>query len=323
MSQPVRIAFFGTPAFAETLLASLAVNSPSPAEVVLVVSQPDQPVGRSGTLTAPPVAAFARAHGLPLVQPERIRGDAAFLTTLRDTAPDLLLVAAYGKILPPEILDTPRLFPVNVHASILPAYRGASPISQAILNGAPETGVTLMRMDAGLDTGPILDRPYAVQRVPIAADATTDTLTQTLSRIGVRQVSELLSDLSSGAHPACIEQDAPTTPLTRPLEKADGLLRFAEHSATALERRVRAMDPWPVAHTTWNGQLLRIWRASVVAETPDAPPGTVVPHAAGAAITTADGLLAPTELQLAGKKRLPIEEFLRGARGFVGSTLGA
>lgn len=321
MSAPLRTVFFGTPPFAATLLRALTVNSPAPVEVVLVVTQPDQPAGRGRALRASAVKEEALRRGLPVAQPERVRGDARFLDQLRALAPDLLVVASYGQILPQELLDVPRLFALNVHGSLLPAYRGASPIQQAILDGVAETGITYMRMDAGLDTGDVVTGPHGVVRVPVGQAATTATLTDALAGAAARTLATVIDDARRGSI-AFAPQGAATTPVTRLVRKADGQLHFADASAAELERRVRAMDPWPGATVAWGGQPLRVWAASAEASSAAEPPGTVLPHSDGCAVVCREGLLVLREVQAAGKKRVAIRDFLNGAREFLGSQLG-
>ncbi len=321
MSDPLRIVFFGSPTFAIPSLRSLVVNAPVASEL-LVVTQPDRPIGRKQTLAPPPIKEEAIARGLRVLQPERLRGNEELLGELRAFSPDLFVVAAYGKILPKEYLDLPRLLPLNLHGSLLPSYRGAAPVHAAILDGCAETGVTLMRMDVGLDTGDIIDAPYATPRCPITADETAGTLTAKLADLAAQALLQLIRDIHAGALVRFRPQGVPTTELTRPLAKSDGRFHFALDDAARCERRVRAMDPWPGAWTLWNDQPLRICRAATAPDIASALPGTVIPLDGGrCGITTSSGLLVPLEFQAAGKKRLGATEFLRGARDFIGSVL--
>ena len=280
-----------------------------------MVTQPDKPVGRRQTMSPPPVKELALARGVPVMQPESLRPRAA-VRELGRFAPDVGIVAAYGKILRPSVLALPAHGHLNVHASLLPRWRGAWPIGAALMAGDTETGVTIMRLDEGLDTGPTL----TARSEPIRPDDTTETLEPRLARLGADLLVETLPAYLAGTLTPRPQDDSHATHC-RVVEKADGLIDWSKR-AVEIERQVRAMRPWPIAWTTWQGQQLRVLRASIAGETPSAPPGTVVPQGRGAAVVTGDGVLALDEVQLQGKNVAPAAAFVNGYRGFVGSVLG-
>ena len=301
---PARLVFMGSPDFALPTLRALAANY----DVVGVITQPDRPAGRGKQLTAPPVKILAKELDLPVIQPARLREPPA-MAQLRAWAPDLIVVAAFGQILRQEVLDLPLHGCLNVHASLLPRWRGASPIQAAILAGDAETGVTIMRMDKGLDTGPIL-----IERaIPIAPDDTAATLSDKLSTLGADILIETLpkylsSELKPTPQP---EAGATSAPI---LKKSDGELDAAL-SAEELARKVRAFNPWPGAFIVWKRQPLKVHRARITAG--NAASGQRRIEGGLPAIGTADGLLILNKVQPAGKKPMSGEEFLRGARDWI------
>ncbi len=318
-----RLVFMGTPEFAVPSLEALMAAG---YHVVGVLTKPDQPAGRGQRLEESPIKRVARAHGLPVYQPHTLRSAEA-QAMLAELAPDVIVVAAYGLILPQAVLDLPRFGCVNVHGSLLPRHRGAAPVAAAILAGDAQTGVTIMLMDAGVDTGPIL----STAAIPIAADETTGTLTGKLAGLGARLLVETLPRWLAGE---IAPQPQPATGATFAprITKEEGEIRWTE-PAWLIERRVRAYQPWPTAYTTWNGQLLKVLRAEVKGqgagdrgqESGDRGQavGTVIGGPGGrAGVITGDGVLWLLEVQLAGKRPLPIAAFLAGARGFLGSRLG-
>ena len=303
----------GSPEFAVPSLEALARAY----QVVGVVTQPDRPAGRGGRLRPPPVKVAAQALGVPVYQPESLR-TAGAVERLAAWEPDVVVVAAFGQILPASVLDLPPYGCLNVHASLLPRWRGAAPIAAAILAGDVVTGVTLMKMDEGMDTGPIL----AQRAEPIRPDDTTGSLAARLAQKGADLLLEILPLYLSGD---LVPRPQPEEGVTycRPLKKEDGRLDWTR-PAVELERRVRAMIPWPGAFTTWEGRLLKILRAAPLADWEGTePPGTVVPVEGGAAVVAGEGALALLEVQLAGRKPLPIDAFLRGQRTFLGAVLGS
>lgn len=310
---PARIVFAGTPEFA---VASLDALADSGAQVVAVYTQPDRPAGRGRRLAASPVKEAAVARGLPVMQPETLR-DPGAQEALRAFRPDLLVVVAYGLLLPPPVLATPRLGCVNVHASLLPRWRGAAPIQRAILAGDAETGITIMRMEKGLDTGPM----YLTRVTPIAARETGGSLHDRLSSLGAEALLEALPGLLDGTL-APSPQDAEQAVYASKLSKEEALIDWSAPAA-AIDRQVRAFDPWPVAETRLDGATLRVWAAEPIA----APPGAAAPGAvvatskAGIDVATGDGLLRITRLQLPGKRPMAAAELLN-ARRLAGQTLG-
>ena len=299
-----KIVFMGSPDFSIPALRALAEVYP----IVGVVTQPDRPAGRGRVLTPPPVKRLALELGLPLIQPERLRQPEA-MAQLQAWAPDVIVVAAFGQILRPAVLELPRFGCVNVHASLLPRWRGAAPINAALLNGDAETGITIMRMDAGVDTGPTLSQ----RSLPIQPDDNAGSLSERLAALGGELLLETLPAYLSSELPPQPQEDAGAT-YAPMLNKADGQLDFSQ-PAEALARRVRAFNPWPGAFTIWQGQMLKIQRAHAV-PTPCAVPGQTVIYQGLPAFCTSDGLLALDELQPAGKKPQPGKAFLQGARGW-------
>ncbi len=309
MSDRPRVIFMGTPEFAVPTLAMLVEEG---YELVAVVTQPDRPAGRGRELTPSPVKRYALAHGLPVLQPETLRPPetVAELAALR---PDVIVVAAFGMILRPAVLAIPPKGCLNVHASLLPRHRGASPISAAILAGDPVTGVTIMLMDEGMDTGPIL----AQATTEIRPDDTAGTLGERLARQGADLLAATLPMWLAGEiHPQ--PQPAEGATVCRPLRKEQGQIEWMR-PAVEIERMVRAYQPWPGAFTFWRGQRLKILRSRAVEGV--AEPGVVIPWGEGAAVGTGEGLLALDEVQLAGRRAVRIAEFLRGQQGILGARL--
>ncbi len=309
-----RVVFMGTPAFAVPSLRALAAHY----EVTLVVTQPDRPAGRGRALVPTPVKAAARELGLELYQPDSLRSPEA-LEVLRQARPDVIVVAAYGEILRQNVLSLPPFGCVNVHASLLPRHRGAGPIAAAILAGDAVTGVTIMLMDAGMDTGPML----AQAEEPIHPDDTTATLTPRLAELGAQLLIETLPRWLAGELTPQPQDSAQATyaPMIR---KEDGLIDWTD-PAVAIERAVRAFDPWPGAYTFWQGRRLRIARAEALpAWCGPQEPGTVVGLGAGAAaVVTGEGALRLVDVQLEGKRCTDCCSFVCGQPGLIGSVLGS
>jgi methionyl-tRNA formyltransferase len=313
-----RALFFGTPTFSVPCLDALA----SVAEVVGVVCQPDKPVGRGLTLTAPPVKQRATELGFPVVQPTKLRtGD--FAQWVRDQKVDVALVVAYGRILPEDVLRGPRLGCVNVHASLLPKYRGAAPITWAVVRGEKETGVTLMQMDAGMDTGDMLE----TWSIPIGDDETAGELSERLSALGARSVREGLPKYVAGGY-VPHKQDHAQATMAPMLEKGDGAIDFAK-GARAVHDHVRGMSPWPGAYTRLMGEgAAKIVKVHATARTDVRPqgaaPGEVV-IADKSHVLVACGAgeaIALTRVQLEGKKPVTAAEWVNGRGVKTGDTLG-
>lgn len=297
----MRIVFFGTPAFAVPSLRALLDEG---AEVVAVVTQPDKPQGRSrSVLVPPPVKELAAAHGIPVLQPERPRGD-LFLAHLRRLAPDLGIVVAYGHILRPEVLSVPSRGMVNVHASLLPRHRGAAPVQATILAGDPETGVTIMQMDAGMDTGDIL----LARSTPIGADETAGQLTGRLAALGAQALVEALVLMQRGDLHGIPQEHALAT-LAPKISRENARIRW-DAGAAAVVRQVRAFDPVPGAWSTLDGLEVKLFGARVV---PGAGPGgAVIDTGPELVIGAGDGAVAVAEVQPAGRRRMSAREWCRG-----------
>ena len=314
----IRIVFMGTPDFAVPSLQKLIETQ----QVVGVVTQPDRPAGRGRQPTPPPVKVAAEAAGIPVYQPKSLRSEEA-AGLLRQWQPEMIVVAAFGQILRPHVLDLPPLGCLNVHASLLPRWRGASPIQYALLAGDATTGVSLMRMDVGLDTGPV----YVKEAVEIVAGETAVSLHDKLVELGANMVGEYLAQIADGSLVAVPQNDADST-YAPMIKKEDGRLDWGRTSEE-LDRRIRAMTPWPGAFTHWQGQLLKVKKATVVVggRLPGGNPGEVVAVAEGrqsasAVVLTQNGGLALQEIQLAGKRAMMIADFLRGRPELIGSKLG-
>jgi len=311
---PLRIIFAGTPDFS---VPSLRALSDAGHEVVAVYTQPDRPAGRGRKLTPGPVKEAATSMGLPLLQPTTLR-DPVAIATLGDLGADLMVVVAYGLLLPQAVLDIPRLGCVNVHASLLPRWRGAAPIQRAILAGDGESGVTIMRMEAGLDRGPI----YLTSRITLDPRETGGSLHDKLSLLGAAALVEALPGIATGSlHPE--NQDDSQASYAHKLDKAEAEVDWSQ-PAVAIERLIRAFDPWPVAHTQLDGASLRLWGCDLSDLTP--PPGSVPGQViqaskVGIEVATGSGLLRLTRLQPAGKRPVTAAEFLN-ARPLVGAKFG-
>ncbi len=309
MQRP-RLVFAGTPDFAVPGLRACIEAG----DVVAVYTQPDRPAGRGRKLTPSPVKQAALAAGIPVEQPESLKSSAA-RQRLRDHAPDLLVVIAYGLILPRSVLAIPRLGCWNVHASLLPRWRGAAPIQRAILAGDAETGVCLMQMEAGLDTGPVL----LSASMPIGADDTGGTLHDRLADLGARVLADGLRRVSTGEPLHPVPQSEAGITYAHKLDKAEAKLDFSR-PASELERKVRAFDPWPVAEADVAGERVRVWRA----ESRDARPGTrdaqppgaiVAAGKHGIDIACGEGVLRILKLQRAGGRVIDAADYLNARAG--------
>ena len=305
-----RLIFMGTPRFAVPSLKRLREEY----QVVAVVTRPDRAAGRGRRVAFSPVKEVALARGIPVMQPRSLkRGEV--VASLLELEPRVIVVAAYGQILPPEVLAIPPFGCLNVHASLLPKYRGASPVAGALLAGEEKTGVTIMLMDEGMDTGLIL----AQARLPIAPEDDRGSLTEKLAYLGADLLLETLPRWLKGeVAPQPQEEDKAT--YTEILRKEDGLIYWSM-SSVEIWQQVRAYNPWPSAYTDYEGQPLKILRARPI-KGKRGEPGLVVATKEEAAVVTGEGLLALEEVQLAGKRAMGVAEFLRGQRRFVGSRLG-
>lgn len=308
----MRLGFAGTPEFAVPALEALARSRHT---VVVVFTQPDRPAGRGRQLAASAVKVAARRLQIPVEQPATLKS-AETLERFLASELDVLVVAAYGLLLPPQVLDAPRLGCINIHASLLPRWRGAAPIQRAILAGDTHTGVSMMRMEAGLDTGPV----YLRRPIPIADLDTAGTLERRLAQLGAECVVETLDALARGeAHPE--PQDAGAVTHARKIEKPEATIDWSRR-AIEIERAVRAFNPRPVAETRWRGEQLRVWSARAVARDIAVRPGTVIrADAAGFLVACGEGALALDVVQLPGKRAAPFREFLN-AHAPQGCVLG-
>jgi methionyl-tRNA formyltransferase len=304
---PMRIIFAGTPDFSVPCLQALRDAGH---EVVAVYTQPDRPAGRGRKLTPGPVKEAATALGLPLFQPTSLR-DPEAIATLRDLGADLMVVVAYGLLLPQAVLDIPRLGCVNVHASVLPRWRGAAPIQRAILAGDRESGVTIMRMEAGLDTGPM----YLIRRLTLDPRETGGSLHDKLSLLGATALVEALPGIAAGSLVPESQDDSQAN-YAHKLAKAEAEVDWSQ-PAVAIDRLIRAFDPWPVAQTQLDGASLRLWGCDLsdLAPPPGAEPGQVIGASkAGILVATGAGVLRLTRLQPPGKRPMSTAEFLNARR---------
>lgn len=313
MSQPLALIFAGTPEFSVPALEALIASRH---RVLAVYTQPDRPAGRGQQVAMSAVKQCALRHQLPVEQPHTLK-DPTAVERLAQWRADLMIVVAYGLLLPKSVLETPRLGCVNIHASLLPRWRGAAPIQRAIQSGDKETGVTIMQMDVGLDTGPML-----LERVtPIAPRETAATLHDRLATLGAEAIVEAIDMIAAGkAVPRAQPQEGAT--YAAKIRKEEALIDWTQPSVH-IDRQVRAFTPWPIAETRWNGQQLRVWEAAPLAATTSAPAGTVIAtSAAGIDVATGDGVLQLTRVQAAGRKAMAAADFLKANR-LDGAVLGA
>lgn len=307
----------GTPALAARILDRLIAASGANFRVVGVVTRPDRPRGRGLGTERSAVGALAARRGIPALKPVKIRTP-EFLSELKAFAPDLLVVAAYGRILPDSILDVARIAPINVHASLLPRHRGAAPVEGAILAGDAETGVTIMRMVARMDAGPM----YLQRRIPIEPGDTQGTLKEKLAQLGADAMLEAIDLAARGALVETPQDEAQAT-YTAQVEKKDAVIDWTA-SAVQIERMTRAYDPWPVARTRLGADEVLIWRAAVEDANSRGPsPGTIVSVKPNPVVQCGTGRLSLLEVQAAGRKRISAPDFLRGKRVEAGARFGA
>ncbi len=324
----MKIVFMGTPDFAVPALKALAESAKH--EVSLVVTQPDRPRGRSGKPAPSDVKLCAEQYGIPVFQPEKVREEAAVERLRRENA-DIFVVAAFGQLLPKTILEMPRFGCINIHGSLLPAYRGAAPVQWAVLDGQKEAGDTIMQMNEGLDTGDILMQ----ESISLSADETAGSLYDKLSSMGGPLLLKALDAIEAGTVTPVPQGDSGTH-YAKMLRKEMGNIDWTK-SAEEIGRLVRGLNPWPSAYTHWNGKMLKIWMAEPVTQEElsalgcdekngmdlkEAQPGTVMIVTKDTLmVQTGDGLLALTELQMEGKKRMPVQAFLMGCRLQTGEKL--
>lgn len=299
----LRIAFAGTPTFALPTLEALLQSSH---KIVAVYTQPDRPAGRGRELTASPVKQLALAHAIPVHQPPSLK-DLREQSLLQDLNLDLMVVIAYGLLLPVPILKTPRFGCINVHASLLPRWRGAAPIQRALLAGDQNTGITIMQMDAGLDTGGMLLQ----QSCPILPTYTSETLQTRLAQLGAASLLSVLESLQTSGLVA-IPQDEAHACYAAKLTKQEGQIDW-QRSAVEIERAIRAYNPWPIAYTRLGGETLRLWQAQIIPGQTTETPGSILSITKdGAAVATGQGVLQLQIVQFSGGRPLPVSEVLHG-----------
>lgn len=310
----MKIVFMGTPDFAVGTLEALIQAGH---ELIGVVTQPDKPKGRGKSLMATPVKEVALKHQIPVYQPQKVR-ETEFTENLRRLAPDVIVVAAFGQIITKEILEIPRYGCINVHASLLPAYRGAAPIQWAVINGEKESGVTIMQMDEGLDTGDMIDKVV----VPLAEDETGGSLFDKLSQAGAGLCVKVLKDLEEGKAVREKQPEESTTAYASMISKKMGEVNWNE-SAKSIEQLIRGLNPWPSAYTKLQGKTLKLWQGQVEEQEEEGRPGEILRVEKDAFyVKTGKGLLKIKEVQLEGKKRMDTGAFLRGFHLNTGELLG-
>lgn len=308
LKNSLKIIFAGTPEFAVPTLQALVAAQ---YEIIGVYTQPDRPAGRGQKLTASPVKQFALQHHLPVFQPKTLR-DTAEQQRLQSLQADVMIVVAYGLILPQIVLEIPRYGCINVHASLLPRWRGAAPIQRAILAGDKKTGITIMQMNAGLDTGDILKQVACeIKSEDISAD-----LHERLAKLGAQALLDTLKELQTGKLQPKF-QDETQANYAQKIEKAEAKIDW-NLSAIELDRKVRAFNPWPIAFTELNGEIIRLWKTQPLPQKPSAKPGTIVQaNKDGIDVATSDGTLRILELQLSGGKRMSVASFLNARKDLL------
>ncbi|MDE1315437.1 methionyl-tRNA formyltransferase [Vibrio aestuarianus] len=314
MSQSLRIVFAGTPDFAARHLAALLSSEH---EVIAVYTQPDRPAGRGKKLTASPVKQSAVEHNIEVYQPENFKSDQA-KQQLAELNADLMVVVAYGLLLPQAVLDTPRLGCINVHGSILPRWRGAAPIQRSIWAGDSETGVTIMQMDIGLDTGDMLK----IATLPIEATDTSASMYGKLAELGPQALVDCIADIASDKAIATKQDDALAN-YAKKLSKEEAKIDWSMDAAF-IERCVRAFNPWPMSHFDVAENTIKVWQSRVEAQTSNQPVGTIVKaDKSGIYVATGNGLLVLEQLQVPGKKALPVQDILNARASWfeVGTQL--
>ncbi|MEF1226116.1 methionyl-tRNA formyltransferase [Vibrio fortis] len=314
MSQSLRIVFAGTPDFAARHLAALLSSEH---EVIAVYTQPDRPAGRGKKLTASPVKNIALENDIPVYQPENFKSDEA-KQELADLNADIMVVVAYGLLLPQAVLDTPRLGCINVHGSILPRWRGAAPIQRSIWAGDAETGVTIMQMDIGLDTGDMLK----IATLPIEATDTSASMYEKLAGLGPDALVDCLADIAAGTAVA-EKQDDELANYAKKLSKEEARINWNDDAAH-IERCVRAFNPWPMSHFEAAENSIKVWQSRVAEQTSDKPAGTILQaDKTGIYVATGQGILVLEQLQVPGKKAMSVQDILNSRASWfeVGTQL--
>lgn len=314
MSKPLKIVFAGTPDFAARHLAALLSSEH---DVIAVYTQPDRPAGRGKKLTASPVKQIALEHDIAVYQPENFKSEEA-KQALADLDADLMVVVAYGLLLPQAVLDTPKLGCINVHGSILPRWRGAAPIQRAIWAGDEETGVTIMQMDIGLDTGDML----SIARLPIESSDTSASMYEKLADLGPSALLDCLTDIAQGSAVATKQDDALAN-YAKKLSKEEARINWND-DAEHIERCVRAFNPWPMSHFEAADNSIKVWQSRVAEQTTDQAAGTIIQaDKTGIYVATGKGVLVLLQLQVPGKKAMSVQDILNARASWfeVGSVL--
>jgi methionyl-tRNA formyltransferase len=314
LSQSLRIVFAGTPDFAARHLAALLSSEH---EVIAVYTQPDRPAGRGKKLTASPVKNIALEHNIPVYQPENFKSDEA-KQELADLNADIMVVVAYGLLLPQTVLDTPKLGCINVHGSILPRWRGAAPIQRSIWAGDAETGVTIMQMDIGLDTGDMLK----IATLPIEATDTSASMYEKLADLGPEALINCLADIAAG-NAIPVKQDDELANYAKKLSKEEARINWSD-AAAHIERCVRAFNPWPMSHFEAAENSIKVWQSRVAEQTSAKPAGTIIQaDKTGIYVATGNGVLVLEQLQVPGKKAMSVQDILNSRASWfeVGTQL--
>ena len=314
MSSPLRIVFAGTPDFAARHLAALLSSQH---QIVAVYTQPDRPAGRGKKLTASPVKHLAMEHDIPVLQPENFKSETD-KQQLADLNADLMVVVAYGLLLPQAVLDTPKLGCINVHGSLLPRWRGAAPIQRSIWAGDQETGVTIMQMDIGLDTGDMLE----IATLPIEADDTSASMYDKLAELGPKALVSCIDSIATG-NVTATKQDDEQANYAKKLSKAEAKINWLD-SAEHIERCVRAFNPWPMSHFEVEGHAIKVWQSRVEAHVEQSQPGQIIQaDKTGIYVATGEGVLVLEQLQVPGKKAMSVQDLLNARASWfhVSSTL--
>jgi len=309
----LKLVFMGTPDFAVESMKSLIAAGH---EILAVVTQPDKPKGRGKTMVCSPVKELALSEGIPVIQPVRVKKNEEFYEQLKEINPECIVVAAFGQILPQEILDLPKYGCINVHGSLLPKYRGAAPIQWMVINGEKEAGVTIMHMDAGCDTGDMIIK----EKITLDPKETGGSLFDKLAVLGGELIVKALPMIGAGTAPREAQDHSQHTYYGM-LKKEDGHIDFSK-SAASIECLIRGMNPWPSAYTSMDGKGLKLWDADVIDNEVEGACGEIVEVTKNSIIIkTGKGCLAVKELQLEGKKRMPVDAFVRGYEVKVGTIL--
>ena len=310
----MNVVFMGTPDFAVPTLEMLIAEGH---KVSAVVTQPDKPKGRGKKSSMPPVKEVALKHDLPVLQPERIKGDESFFEHIQSLNPDVIVVVAFGQILPESILNIPKYGCINIHGSLLPKYRGAAPIQWSILNEEPKTGVTIMYMDKGMDTGDMLLKKEMI----IDPTDTYETLHDKMKIVGVEALKEAWPLIVAGGE-GREKQDSEIATYAPPIQKSMGEINWQERTSH-IDAKIRGLNPWPGGYTYYKGQVMKVWKALPSEEVHAAEPGTILEVSKkGILVKTLDGSLLIQEIQMPNKKRMPVSEYIKGNTLEVGTLLG-